>query len=273
MRWDCLYGGIISFGIKVGILILLFFCPFLASEERVAKIVTTSEPPTNYVSVDGEITGTSTDIISEIRRKLNLTLPIEVLPWSRAYAYVKLGRNVVAFTAGKTPERVKHGFHFIGPVFTRKHVLYKKRSRDFRIDNIQDIKVQKLRVGAMRSDWRSLYLASLEVDVKEVNEHLQNIHKLLSGRIDLWVTSDIEALTLIKSTPYALSDLEQVYVIKEGASYIILSEDTSEVILNRWRQAFSEIQASGFLQQTAEKWSDRLQVNLQYTDDKGFYMP
>jgi polar amino acid transport system substrate-binding protein len=49
------------------------------------NIETTEEPPTNF-TFQGRFTGTTTEIIEEIKRYFNLKVIIEVKPWARSYA-------------------------------------------------------------------------------------------------------------------------------------------------------------------------------------------
>ena len=114
--------------------------------------------------------------------------------------YAKTEPNIAVFTCGKSDERVKLGFHFIGPLTTRDGALYGKKDREIKISTLKDIKKQGLVVGAMREDWRSKYLQEKGVIVEPVNVTTQNINKLIFDRIDLWVSSDLEITTFIQDS-------------------------------------------------------------------------
>lgn len=249
----------------------LFIAPIVCAD-GITKIVTAVEPPTNYYSKDGQFTGPSTEIVEEIKRKLNLDVEISVLPWARAYAYAKKGPNVVIFTAGKSQDRIEHGFHFIGPISTRNHVLFKKKGTSYSIHRLEDVKKQNLIVGSMRGDWRAKMLKEQGIEVDEVTFQLQNVRKLMAGRIDFWVSSDLDAPFILKNTEFNINDIEIAFFIKKGAGYIMLSQDTSREIVKRWRNAYWEMQKTGFFKKTAKKWSELLEINLGYAVDKGFYL-
>lgn len=51
-----------------------------ASEPELKRIVTSLEPSGNYPNEQGEIVGTSVDIVREIQRRTGSTVPIEMLP-------------------------------------------------------------------------------------------------------------------------------------------------------------------------------------------------
>lgn len=236
------------------------------------RILTTEEPPTNYLAQQG-VTGITTDVVREIQRRLNQTQDIELLPWARAYQVALSQPDVVIFTAGKTKEREAHGFYFIGPVVTRKHELWARSASEYQIQSIEDIKVNDLRLGAMRDDWRAAFFKAQGVRVQEVPNHEQNLKMLLRGRFDLWVTSDIEARFLVRKQGIAANRLKNVFVFKEAPSYILLSKGTSVETVTKWQQAFTSLQETGFLDRLARKWSESLGYELIYRPEKGLSKP
>jgi len=235
------------------------------------RIVTTEEPPTNYKD-QNKLVGTTVDIIEEIKRYLNLKIDIEVMPWTRSYKIAKEKPNVVIFTAGRTKERIDHGFHFIGPVITRKHALWRKAGNTSGITSIQDIKSMNLFVGSMRGDWRSKFFKGQGVRVQEVGNNEQNILKLLRGRIHLWISSDIEIPPLFNKLGVDMKAIELAYVFKEASSYIMISRDTPKDMVEKWQKAYADIQKSDFFQKASKKWGDILGLKLEFSNDKGFFV-
>jgi len=235
------------------------------------RIVTTEEPPTNY-TYQGKFTGTTVDIIEEIKKYLNLKVKIEVKPWARSYRIAKKQPDVVIFTAGRTQERVDHGFHFIGPVITRKHALWCKKGNTFGIKSIEDIKKMNLNIGSMRGDWRTNFFKTQGVKVQEVANHELNLKKLLKGRIHLWVSSDIEATPILSKLGYDMKEIEIAYVFKEASSYIMLSRDTSKDIVEKWQNAYTAIQKTDFFEKASKKWSNILGFDLGYSKKTGFFV-
>jgi ABC-type amino acid transport substrate-binding protein len=236
------------------------------------RIVTSEELPMNYYSKDGEFTGTTVEIVNEIKRNLNLDTEIEVMAWARAYETAKENPNIVIFTAGKTDERVDLGFSFIGPVISRKHSLWAKKGSGFNLTSIEDIREQNLVIGAMRGDWREKYFLDLGFDVDDVTDHRQNLEKLLDGRIDLWVSSDLEASPITKELGVDMDEIEMVYVFIEAPSYLMLSKGTSEETIKDWKESFEEMQRTGFFERASEKWSGILGSEVGYTKDTGFFV-
>lgn len=253
--------------------VILFYILFILninSEEL--RILTAVEPPTNYYLEDGTFTGTTTDIILEIKNYLKLDSPIEVLSWARAYSYSKLNPNTVIYTCGRTQERIDHGFHFIGPVMTRKHILWSLNKSNYNIQSIQDIKRQNLKLVGMRDDWRTEFFINSGVTVYEVQDHEYSLKILLNERIDLWISSDLEAPEIAKKIGVNLANLKEVYIFKEAPSFIMLSKDSTKENIKNWENAFIQLQESEYFNNLALKWSKILGYELGYSKDKGLYI-
>ncbi len=236
------------------------------------RIVTSEEPPTNYFSSEGALVGTTVDIVEEIKKRLLLDVEIEVMPWARSYTMAKKWSNIVIFTAGRTEERVNHGFHFIGPVMTRKHILWAKPKTKFNIRSIDDIKNMELRLGAMRGDWREKYFRDRGMEVESVTNHKQNFRKLINGRIDLWVLSDIGAPPTVKKLGASMKDIQVSYVFKTAPSYIMLSKDMPKSAVEDWKRAYADIKKTDFFSKTAKKWSSILDLELAYSEELGLFV-
>ena len=236
------------------------------------RIVTSEEPPTNYFSKEGVFIGTTFDIIVELKKRLNLDVEVEVMPWARSYTIAKNMSNIVIFTAGRTEERVVHGFHFIGPVMTRKHILWANSEKHYEITSTVDIKRKGLRLGAMRGDWREKYFVDRGIVVDSVTHHKQTFKKLINGRIDLWVLSDIGAPLTVKKIGASMEDIEVSYVFKIAPSYIMLSKDMPEAVVKNWKRAYADIQKTDFFDKAAKKWSSILGLELSYSKELGFFV-
>lgn len=250
----------------IACLLMLISSISLFSEIR---IVTTDEPPTNY-TLNGEITGTTTDIVKKMLSHEGVNVSIENKPWARSYNIAVNDPNVMIFTAGKTQERITLGFNFIGPVITRKFALYSKSDSNIIINSVDDIKNQKLVVGGMRGDWRTEFFKKEGVKVEEVGNHEANLKKLIAGRIDLWISSDIEAPSNMSAINASMSDIKLAYVFKESSSYIMLSPKTSKDVVVRWEKAFDSVTSD--MGDLTMKWSKNLGFSLGFSKDTGYYV-
>lgn len=220
---------------------------------------------------NGELTGMVTDVVKAILTHLNIHQEIRVLPWARAYTMALNKPNVVIFTAGN-PQRRAHGFTFLGPVTTRRHILYQKSGQPFTPTCIDDLRHQCLTVGAMRGDWRGTFFSDQGVRVETVTTHSQNIKKVLFNRIDLFVLSDLELAENLRLTGTARCKISEAYVFQESDAYILLSKGTDPQTIARWQGAFKALQSTNFFEKTAAHWGRKLKLPLIYTAEKGFHI-
>ncbi len=255
---------------KTTIYLLVFIVLNFSSVNAQERILTAEEPPTNYRQ-NGKLIGTTVDIVKEIKRYLNLNVRIDLWPGARAIRTAKKHPNVVLFTLGRTQDRIDHGYHFIGPVITRNHLLWSKAGSSFNITGIQDIKNKKLILGATRGDWREKFFQDHGLKVQSVTNHELNVRKLLFGRIHLWVSSDIEAPPILDKLGYDMKQIEIAYIFKRSSSYITLSKGTPREMVEKWRDTFTKIQQTDFFDKASKKWSIILGYELQYAADTGFY--
>lgn len=234
-------------------------------------VLTSSEPPANYME-NGVVSGTSVDIVRELLRRVGIDAEIKMQPWARVYQSGLDYPNVILFTAGKTEKRVKAGFHFIGPVMTRNHTVYMCRGEKYEVSSIEDIKRNGMVVGGMRGDWRSELFASKGVKVDLALDSARHLKKLMGGRHQLLISSDMEIHQLLSNNDFPADSLEPVFVFAEAPSFIMISKGTPENLVEEMRQAFSDMQQTDFFERIAAKYSRILQYEIDYLPEKGFFI-
>ncbi len=257
-------------------LILLLVC-FIAlagarADTLLPTVVTGEEPPTNFME-DGQLTGLVTETVEALIKQQQLNIPIHYYPWARAFRLVTSQPNVMIFTAGKTQERIDQGFIFIGPVTTRRHILYQRAGRNLTIHSLEDVKRQGLRGASMREDWRGKFLAQQNIDVVLNVSHTQSLKMLNAGRVDLVALSDLELKINLQNAEVAAGQVKPAFTFDVRDAYLMFSKDSDPQLIARWQQALTELQASDYFTHTAKKWSQRLGVELHYSPEKGFYIP
>jgi polar amino acid transport system substrate-binding protein len=243
--------------------------PSQASEIR---LLTGIEPPTNYLDDRGKLTGIAVDIIEELKRSLDVDAQIEVYPWARALKLAESNPDVVLFTDTKTPEREAMGFHFIGPFVTRRHMVYSRASDPTKPQNLKEIAAKKARVVGMRGDWRTQLFKRDGAAIEETPQHIDSVRMLLAGRADFWLSSDLELPLMLKSAGAEPDAVNEAALIREASSYLLVSRGTDPARLEAWRVAFANLQATGFFEQLAKKWSRKLGVNYAYSKAKGMHL-
>jgi polar amino acid transport system substrate-binding protein len=224
------------------------------------QVLTSDEPPTNFIE-NNILVGISVDVVNGIIAITDPGLEISVMPWARAYDMAVTQPNVALFTAGRTPQREKL-FHWVGPLTTRAHALYKKQGNSLEITKEDDLR-KVLQIGVMVGDWREkFFLSKGFTNIRSLPDHVSSLRMLMSGRVDLWVSSDLEAPMHVKQIGIEPSNIEIAYVIKHNPSYIMLSKGTDLKTVEAWQQAYASLQADGTIAKIAAKWSDKLNIDL-----------
>jgi len=252
-------------------LLLCFCCRSTLAAEPTLRILTTEEPPANYMA-DNEVSGITTDIINDLRTRTGEKATIEVQPWPRVYQTALLFPNTLIFTLGKTPDRVAQGLVFIGPVTTRKHAIYKRADSNIQVSSIENIRQSRLLVGGMRGDWRTKLIRDSGVRIDEAATHEKSLRLLMNGRVDLIILSDMELKVNLEQAGVAADQIALAFFFTEAPAYIAFSKGTSEATIAKWRKAFSEFQASGVPAALTKKWGDALNEPMAYSSDRGFYL-
>jgi len=257
------------------LLVLAVLCAGLAGGAASAseiRFVTLEEPPTNFLE-DGEIVGTTVDLVREMARRLGVAPEIDFLPPARAFLVAETTPNRMLFTAALTEARRAHGYRAIGPVISRRHILYARKGSDLKVQTVHDLVGQGLTVSGMDADWRTSFLKEAGVLVETTPQHLLNLKKLMAERTDLWISSDIEAPAILAEAGVDWGEIEEAFVLRVAPSYILVSKDTDPKLLTRWRDAFDAVSVDeAFLREVSTKWSDRLGLSFGFSPDTGFHV-
>jgi len=236
------------------------------------RFLTLEEPPTNYLE-DGEITGTTVDLVREMARRLGEAPEIDFLPPARAFLLAQTTPDRMLFTAALTPEREALGYQAIGPVISRRHLLYARKGSGLKITDVQDLVAQGLTVSGMDADWRTAFLKDAGVVVETTPQHLLNLKKLVAERTDLWISSDIEAPRILVEAGINPSAIEVAYVLRTAPSCILVSKGTAPDRIARWRGAFDALSLDeAFLERVTAKWSGKLGMELGFAPATGFFV-
>jgi len=237
------------------IILILFICNPVSGGQKL-MVLTEDWPPFNYKE-NNRIVGISTDLVIAALNKAGLEYTLHLYPWKRAYQVTRDATNTLLFTTSRTKKR-ETLFKWIGPLFSRKIVMYKLKSRnDIHINSLEDLK--KYQLGILRGGSVEEYLRTKgfqnQVHYQCVAKEKQNILKLFANRIDMIPGSDMSMAFRMKNTPYKFSDLQSAFVlIDEGGYYVAINNKTSDTIVNRIQTAFDQLVHDGLRQKIVQKY-------------------
>ena len=236
-------------------ILTLFVCSSAFGGQKL-MVLTEDWPPYNYIKNDN-IVGISTDLVIAALNKAELDCTLQLYPWKRAYKVTLETPNTLLYTTSRTKKREKL-FKWVGPLFSRKIVLYKLKSRDdIQVNSLEDLKKYKL--GILRGGSVQEYLQSKgfqsQIHYQSVAREKQNLLKLFAKRIDLIPGSDMSLAFRMKNTPYKFTDLKNAFdLIDQGSYFIAINIDTSDRIVNRLQMAFDQIVKVGQRQNIIQKY-------------------
>ncbi|MBF0471985.1 MAG: amino acid ABC transporter substrate-binding protein [Gammaproteobacteria bacterium] len=216
------------------LLSLLLYSGGAPAAERVVTMGWESWLPYQYHDEEGKLIGLDVELAQAIFSHAGYELKFEEVPWKRHLAMIEAGKLDIAFSAAKNEEREKYAY-FSDIYLEDYNVLFVMKSEleNFGYQNLNEMVGSGFRIGANRgwsySDEYSRLLKEdpvFKAQVDEVTSDDQNIGKLLKGRIDGFLGSEISGLALIRKM-----ELEEKIAIAmkvnapgDGASYIMLGK-------------------------------------------------
>jgi len=239
------------------ILLILILCPFYLLAIPLS-VMTENFPPFNFKK-DNQIQGFSTELVREVMKEVNQPDNIQLLPWSRAYRQVKDADNQVLFSVYRKPAR-EDLFKWVGPLFEANVVFFSKKGSGVKINNLDDArKVKKIAIqkdSAHHGFLKDRNFTNLDVvaQAKKVVGN-SNLDKLLRGRVDLWMATEISGREKAKILGYDVSQLETAFIIRRNFLYIAFSKNTPDHIINQWQKALDQLKENGFYQKLRGKYS------------------
>ena len=238
------------------ILLLIVSLCFFGAQSPAAEqltILTENLPPLNYVE-NGELVGSSVEIVEEIQKRTGSLEPIQVYPWARAYKMALEEENIVLFGMTYTDDRSQL-FKWVGPLATKRDILLARRDAPFSITSLEDAKKVE-RIGTLRDDVRGKLLEKMGfTNLEPVSDEQKNAQKLALGRIDLWAYKKPGFRTVCKLAEVDPELFVEVAHLKESELKIAFSKKTSDAIVSRWQKAFADMVQDGTVQRILDQWN------------------
>ncbi len=237
------------------IVIFLLGFPCLAFAQPLT-IITDPYPPLGYVNKDGEIVGSTVDIIRLLLKRTGIDGKFVMYPWARAYEMAQNKKDILIYQLTYSKERERL-FQLVGPILSSREYLFKlKERKDVAVNDLEDAK--RYLVGTVRDYFAHRYL--LENGFEEgknlevVHDDDINLKKLVSSRIDLMVLTEYTFYYRVKEAGYDRDDFEKALLVYSEDAYIAFSRQTSPDVVSRIAKALVAIKMDGSYDRIMEKW-------------------
>lgn len=222
----------------------------------------------------GVVKGISTDMLVLMLEKAGSTQgrqDIRIYPWIRAYKNVQEKPNTILYTTSRTQEREKM-FKWVGPIYTIEFYVYALKGRHIRANSLKDL--AKYKIGITRGDVREEILIKRAGvrpgNLEPVGLNIQNVRKLMAGRIDLSVHSHETLIDYCRKEGINPDLFEAVILLDKQDMYYAFHRDTPDSVIARFQKAFDDLKREGRLAELFRSYgrlpSDRLPVPAKLPD-------
>jgi polar amino acid transport system substrate-binding protein len=230
---------------------LIFSCLFQTAIAQ-TKITLANGEWAPYSSKELKYGGLSTHIVTEAFKLVGIDVTYEYVPWERGYILAKQGDIAGQLLRSRNAEREKY-FLFSDPIMETESSYFHLKSFPFDWKTIDDLKGLVIggTIGYNYGDDFNKAEKYGDIDVSRVNNDLQNIKKLILGRIDIFpVNTDVGYYLIHKHlTPEqgALLTHHKKPYIEKGNMFLLLSKKfkNSEDILKLFNKGLKLLSSSG----------------------------
>lgn len=246
----------ITRSLRFAVLVCLALRVFAADDIR---IVTEELPPYNMTQ-GGRLTGMSTEVVQAVLKEVGVQATIQPMPWARAYDTALNSENVLIYSITRTAQREKL-FKWVGVIAPMHWYLFAKPGSNIRIDSLDD--ARKYQIATVKEDAGEQYLTSkgfaVGQNLQSSNKYEYNYEKFKLGRVDLWISIELNALYLIRRA----GDDPATTVVRalslpelDGGSGLNLafSRKTPDALVERFRSGLDTIKRNGVFEAIAKKW-------------------
>ncbi len=243
--------------------ILIFFILFLSLNLNAEqfKILTEDYPPYNYQDKKTkQVTGISTQIVQEMLKRLGHKGNIEIKYWSDAYIEALNNDNTILFSTTRTPGREKL-FKWVGPLVPNNTTFFAKKGSNLNIKTLADAKKVKA-IGVYKDDFGEQFLKKRGFkNLVSVIDNRENVKKLASGKIDLWIINNLTGKHMIQEA--GLTDkIEKLFDVQKDYMYMAFSKDTPDSVIQKWQNTLDELKMDGTYAQIFSEW-----IMFSYSED------
>ncbi len=193
------------------------------------RCVSLEYPPLIQKDADGAVRGLAVDVVAAVLKRLGHSLSVEVLPWARSLALVRLGERDCVFTIFHSDERAR----FLD--FSREsiipQIIYLYARRDGAVSFDGDFHALAGRtVGTVRkvNYGPRFEAARATLALQEVASLEQNFRKLVLGRIDVTPSNVYTAsytLGLLERDGTAAQIVQLPLAVESVPSYIAFAKN------------------------------------------------
>lgn len=223
------------------------------------RIVTEELPPYNMTQ-GGRLTGMSTEVVQAVLKEIGLQASIQSMPWARAYDIALNSENVLIYSITRTAQREKL-FKWVGVIAPMHWYLYSTPGSNIQLKNLND--ARKYQIATVKEDAGEQYLVTkgftVGKNLQSNNKYAYNYEKFKLGRVDLWISIELNALYLIRQAGddparMVVRTLSLPDLGGDDGLNMAFSLKTPDAVVARFRKGLESIRTNGTYDAIAKKW-------------------
>lgn len=239
------------------LLLLSWACA--ASAGQAITVVTEELAPYN-MTVDGKLTGLGTEVVQAILDEVGEAARIQSMPWARAYDIALNSENVLIYSIARTPQR-EALFKWVGIIAPARWYLFSLPGTQLSLKSLDE--ARQYQIATVKEDAGEQYLIdkgfAIGRNLQSSNRYEHNYEKLKAGRVDLWISDELNAHYLVRQASGNPDEtvVPQLSLRDLGGANglgMAFSRNTSDEVVERFSQALARIHADGRYDAIAAKW-------------------
>lgn len=196
-------------------------------------------PPFNFINDQGEIDGISTRLLQEALTTIDRPVSFLLVPWARAFSEARLRPGNCVYSTARTAER-EAMFRWVGPLLQTEWAAFALPGHSIEATSLEELK--GLRVGSFHEDAISIYVANQGVSIINASRDSENLKRLTSGLIDVWVTGSDVAEAVGAS---AGVQLERLFTFRRSEIYLACHRSIPNSFLKRLQTRLDQLKEEG----------------------------
>ncbi|HEX3140530.1 MAG TPA: transporter substrate-binding domain-containing protein, partial [Rhizobacter sp.] len=204
-------------------------------------------------------TGLSTEVVQALMKEAGVYGEIQCMPWARAYDIALHDENVLIYSIARTPQREKL-FKWVGLTASANWYLYARTDRHIHLDRLED--ARPYQTATVNEDAGEQYLVdkgfAIGKNLQSSHKYEQNYEKLQLGRVDLWISDELNAAYLARQAGEDPKVITRVLPLPDlsadGGLGMAFSLKTPDAVVERFRKALETIKKNGTYERIQKKW-------------------
>lgn len=225
----------------------------LFTPEGTIRLYAEEQPPYNYITSQGTVSGSSTEIISEIANRTRDPITITLVTWEKGISTVSQEPGTGLFSTVRTPEREPQ-FRWVGPISSVELVLYGRKDFSGMVVSMDDLR-DVGPIAVVRNDVRADALRDGGVtNVLVFPDDYACIRALMNQEAELWFgTSDILTQSA-KSLETDPDQFKKVWVYQKSDLFIAFNPGTPDDLIRRWQETLDDMKEDGTFEMISERY-------------------